>query len=222
MFSLHCCGLQMGMDFLRCYWFSLDLYYYPRRTFLSLSGGTGLTPSSSLLLEEQSSHFSPAWGEQRNCSRGNRYLPQKSTNLICLTRASKYTPLQHGFTQRRALLRYFSKCTGRSCEVYFTPLFLIHRPLSSNNDGGLKVMSLTKRTTRGFSRKLNSSRFRSFMSATGRMVSLLLWRLKDCKCVSLTSVEGKDSILLSQRLRARSLRRLPSSTGTDVNWFPPR
>lgn len=149
------------------------LHYYPRRTLLSLSRGIG-TLSSSLLLEEQSSHLSSACGEQRNCSSGRRYLPQKSTNLICLTRASKYTPLQHGFTQRRALFRYCNRCTGRSCEPYLTPVFLMQRPLSSNNDGGLNVMSLIKRTTRGLSRRLNSSRFRSFIRATGSNVSLLL------------------------------------------------
>ena len=198
-----------------------NFVFYPSRTFLNLSRGQPST-SSSLLLEEQSSHLSSACGEQRNCSSGNRYLPQKSTNLMCLTRASKYTPLQHGFTQRRALLRYCSKWAGRSCELYFTPLFLMQRPLSSNKLGGLNVMSLTKRTTRGFSRRLNSSRFLSFTSSTGRIVSLLLWRLKDCKCVSFTKVDGKDSILLSQRFRARSLRRVPSSTGTHDSWLPPR
>lgn len=202
-------------------YFTTYICNYPSRTFLSLSRGKPST-SSSLLLEEQSSHLSPAWGEHRNCSSGKRYLPQKSTNLICLTRASKYTPLQQGLTQRRALLRYCNKWVGRSLEVYFTPLFLMQRPLSSNKLGGLNAMSLTKRTTRGFSRRLSSSRFRSFMSWTGRVVSLLLWRCKDCKCVSLTNVDGRDSILLSQRLRARSLRRVPSSLGTDISWLPPR
>ena len=149
------------------------LDYYPSRTLLNLSRGIG-TLSSSLLLDEQSSHLSSTCGEQRNCSSGSRYLPQKSTNLICLTRASKYTPLQHGFTQRRALLRYCNKCTGRSSGLYLIPIFFMQRPLSSNNEGGLKAMSRTKRTTRGLSRRLNSSRFRSFISATGSNVSLLL------------------------------------------------
>lgn len=197
------------------------LHYHPSRTLLNLSRGIG-TLSSSLLLDEQSSHFSSTCGEQRNCSSGSRYLPQKSTNLMCLTRASKYTPLQHGFTQRWALLRYCNKCTGRSSEPYLIPIFFMQRPLSSNNEGGLKVISRTKRTTRGLSLRLNSSRFRSFISATGSNVSLLLWRLKDCRCVSFTSEDGRDSILLSQRFKALSLRRLPSSLGTDVSSFPPR
>lgn len=31
-------------------------------------------------------------GEQRYCSKGMRYFPQKSTNLMCSTLTSKYTP----------------------------------------------------------------------------------------------------------------------------------
>ena len=34
-------------------------------------------------------------GEQRYCSKGIRYLPQKSTNLTCSIRDEKYTPGKH-------------------------------------------------------------------------------------------------------------------------------
>ena len=197
-------------------------YFYPKRTLLILSRGMPMASSSLLLVAEQSSHLSSACGEHRNCSRGRRYFPQKSTNFICRTLASKYTPLQHGFTQRRALFRYWSKWAGRSCGPYLTPVFFMHRPLSSNNEGGLNAMSLTNHTTRGFSLRLNSSRFRSFTSPTGSSVNLLLCRLKDCKCVSFANVEGSDSILLSHRLRAFNLRSIPSSAGTDASWLPPR
>ena len=197
-------------------------YFYPKRTLLILSRGMPMASSSLLLVAEQSSHLSSACGEHRNCSRGRRYFPQKSTNFICRTLASKYTPLQHGFTQRRALFRYWSKWAGRSCGPYLTPVFFMHRPLNSNNEGGLNAMSLTNRTTRGFSLRLNSSRFRSFTSPTGSSVNLLLCRLKDCKCVSFANVEGSDSILLSHRLRAFNLRSIPSSAGTDASWLPPR
>jgi len=64
---------------------------YPSRTLLSLLE-TGCSSCSSSLTHACTRLV---WhrGEHRYCISGRRYLPQKSTNLTCSTRAVKYTPV---------------------------------------------------------------------------------------------------------------------------------
>ena len=50
---------------------------------------------------------------------------------------------------------------------------------NSRRVGGSYVKSLTKRTTNGFPRKLNSSRWIRLRISRGRYVSKLLWRLRE-------------------------------------------
>lgn len=57
---------------------------HPSRTFLIMLLSV-LSPCTMLWL---TMHLD----EHRYCSRGMRYLPQKSTNLMCSTRSSKNTP----------------------------------------------------------------------------------------------------------------------------------
>jgi hypothetical protein len=66
------------------YLFLKYLRIYPSKTFLIILLSV-LSPSMFLWL---TIHFD----EHRYCSNGIRYLPQKSTNLMCSTLSSKNTP----------------------------------------------------------------------------------------------------------------------------------
>ena len=57
--------------------------------------------------------------EQMYCIKGIRYFPQKSTNLTCSTRESKYTPRHLGLTQQFDVSKYSTSCPGRVLSLYF-------------------------------------------------------------------------------------------------------
>ncbi|GBO20719.1 hypothetical protein AVEN_33452-1 [Araneus ventricosus] len=61
----------------------------PRRTRLRRLWGTSESSSELVTSEWDAEEMSLHRGEQRYWSRGMRYLPQKSTNLMCSTRTSK-------------------------------------------------------------------------------------------------------------------------------------
>ena len=65
--------------------------YQPKSTRRNLLSGTSslLSSESELLVWKVDVLFPEHPGEQRYCNNGSRYMPQKSTNLICSTWASK-------------------------------------------------------------------------------------------------------------------------------------
>lgn len=143
--------------------FSIPTTAQPRRTFCILCAATLASSSESDSLwdvelceaELQGEEHS---GEHRQCMRGRRYFPQKSTNLICLTQQSKQTPPHFGFGQLLAEPKYLRRFPGRSQGVQEILRILMVLAANSRRVGGSYVKSLTKRTTKGFPRKLNSSR----------------------------------------------------------------
>lgn len=65
----------------------------PRSTFfIFVATGSVSSSESDSVLENRLPGVLVHRGEQRYCSNGRRYFPQKSTNLMCSTRDVKQTP----------------------------------------------------------------------------------------------------------------------------------
>lgn len=135
--------------------------------------------------------------EHKYWSKGTRYFPQKSTNLICSTRLSKKTPksiywsnetqildkrvddiaipfipLHFGLTQWWAVLKYSRNVFGTSCGSNVIFDVRMTRAASSSIDGGCNDISWTNRTTNGFSRNESYSTQRMWNFISIRKMSI--------------------------------------------------